>query len=370
MQTVDLRLDAGWIVPIEPAGALRDHALIVDAGRIVAIVPAAEADRDVHGARTRGTARARAAAGTRQRAHARGDEPLSRHRRRRAAQGLARAAHLAARSEFVAPEFVYDGARLAAAEMLKGGITCCNDMYFFPDATARAFLELGMRAMLGLPILDFPTPYAADADGYLQTRSRHARRVEARAEARVFARAARALHGRRRDVGKDRRVRAPARPADPDPRRRNRARGRAEPRRARVHAARAAARAGRDRARLHRDPRRAPVARRHRAPRDPRRARRALPGLEHEARQRHRAGGGAARATASTSRSAPTARRRTTGSISWAKCASPRCSRRSRRGDPSVLPAQQALAAATLSGARALGLDREIGSLAAASRRT
>ena len=70
--------------------------------------------------------------------------------------------------EFVGPEFVYDGARLAAAEMLKGGITCCNDMYFFPDATARAFVETGMRAMLGLPVLDFPTPYAADADGYLQ----------------------------------------------------------------------------------------------------------------------------------------------------------------------------------------------------------
>ena len=52
--------------------------------------------------------------------------------------------------------------RLAAAEMLRGGITCCNDMYFFPDATARALLAAGMRAMLGLPVLDFPTPYAAD----------------------------------------------------------------------------------------------------------------------------------------------------------------------------------------------------------------
>ena len=70
--------------------------------------------------------------------------------------------------QFVGPEFVYDGVRLAAAEMLRGGVTCCNDMYFFPDAAARAFLELGMRAMLGLPVLDFPTPYAADADAYLQ----------------------------------------------------------------------------------------------------------------------------------------------------------------------------------------------------------
>jgi 5-methylthioadenosine/S-adenosylhomocysteine deaminase len=71
-------------------------------------------------------------------------------------------------TRFVAPEFVYDGARLAAAEMLKGGITCFNDMYFHPDATARACVETGIRAMLGLVVLDFPTPYAADPDGYLQ----------------------------------------------------------------------------------------------------------------------------------------------------------------------------------------------------------
>jgi 5-methylthioadenosine/S-adenosylhomocysteine deaminase len=79
-------------------------------------------------------------------------------------------------ARFVAPDFVYDGARLAAAEMLRSGITCCNDMYFFPDASARAFLELGMRAMLGLPVLDFPTPYAADADGWPRAASKSATR--------------------------------------------------------------------------------------------------------------------------------------------------------------------------------------------------
>jgi 5-methylthioadenosine/S-adenosylhomocysteine deaminase len=67
----------------------------------------------------------------------------------------------------VAPEFVYDGTRLAAAEMLKGGVTCFNDMYFYPDAAARASLDLGIRAMLGIVVLDFPTPYAADPDAYL-----------------------------------------------------------------------------------------------------------------------------------------------------------------------------------------------------------
>jgi 5-methylthioadenosine/S-adenosylhomocysteine deaminase len=51
--------------------------------------------------------------------------------------------------------------------MLRGGITCCNDMYFFPDAAARAFKTAGMRAMLGITVLEFPTRYASDADDYL-----------------------------------------------------------------------------------------------------------------------------------------------------------------------------------------------------------
>ena len=42
---VDLRIDARFVIPVEPAGTLTDHALVVDAGRIVALVPASEADR-------------------------------------------------------------------------------------------------------------------------------------------------------------------------------------------------------------------------------------------------------------------------------------------------------------------------------------
>jgi 5-methylthioadenosine/S-adenosylhomocysteine deaminase len=69
---------------------------------------------------------------------------------------------------FLSPEFVHDGTLIAAGEMLRGGITCCADQYFFPDAAARAYRQSGMRALIGLPVLDFPTPYAADADAYLQ----------------------------------------------------------------------------------------------------------------------------------------------------------------------------------------------------------
>jgi 5-methylthioadenosine/S-adenosylhomocysteine deaminase len=52
MQTIDLRLDAGWIAPVEPSGVLADHAVIVDAGRIVAVAPSRSAD-ETYDARTR-----------------------------------------------------------------------------------------------------------------------------------------------------------------------------------------------------------------------------------------------------------------------------------------------------------------------------
>jgi 5-methylthioadenosine/S-adenosylhomocysteine deaminase len=67
----------------------------------------------------------------------------------------------------VSPEFVYDGTLLACAEMLRGGVTCFNEMYFYPEAAARAALEAGMRAAIGIIALEFPTRYAADADDYI-----------------------------------------------------------------------------------------------------------------------------------------------------------------------------------------------------------
>jgi 5-methylthioadenosine/S-adenosylhomocysteine deaminase len=64
-------------------------------------------------------------------------------------------------------EFVHDGTLLACAEMLRGGVTCFNDMYFFPEAAARAALAAGMRAALGMSVIEFRSPYAADAGDYL-----------------------------------------------------------------------------------------------------------------------------------------------------------------------------------------------------------
>jgi 5-methylthioadenosine/S-adenosylhomocysteine deaminase len=72
-----------------------------------------------------------------------------------------------AESRHAGPDFVRDGTLLACAEMLRGGITTFNDMYFFPEAAAEAARRIGMRAVLGIVVIEFPTRYAADADDYL-----------------------------------------------------------------------------------------------------------------------------------------------------------------------------------------------------------
>lgn len=68
---------------------------------------------------------------------------------------------------WVSEEFVHQGTQLAIAEMLLSGTTCFADMYFFPDAAARAAKDAGIRAQLAAPVLDFPTIWATDADDYI-----------------------------------------------------------------------------------------------------------------------------------------------------------------------------------------------------------
>ena len=70
-------------------------------------------------------------------------------------------------TRLVSGEFVRDGTLLACAEMLRGGITCFNDMYFYPEAAGHAALAAGMRAALGIIVIEMPSAYAADAQDYL-----------------------------------------------------------------------------------------------------------------------------------------------------------------------------------------------------------
>jgi 5-methylthioadenosine/S-adenosylhomocysteine deaminase len=63
--------------------------------------------------------------------------------------------------------FIRDGVKLAAAEMIRSGTTCFNDMYFFPDEMAKTCQQMGIRSVAGLIVLDFPTIWAQNADEYL-----------------------------------------------------------------------------------------------------------------------------------------------------------------------------------------------------------
>ena len=71
-------------------------------------------------------------------------------------------------NRFVGPGFVRDGTRLAIAEMLRSGTTCFNDMYFFPDATIAACREAGMRVSVGITIIEFESAWATSVDRYIE----------------------------------------------------------------------------------------------------------------------------------------------------------------------------------------------------------
>jgi 5-methylthioadenosine/S-adenosylhomocysteine deaminase len=68
---------------------------------------------------------------------------------------------------WVSSQFVADGTALAIAEMLRGGITCFSDMYYFPDVVAEVALDAGIRVVVGMIALDMPTPWAQDAAEYI-----------------------------------------------------------------------------------------------------------------------------------------------------------------------------------------------------------
>ncbi len=165
---IDLLLLPEWIIPIEPAGVtLRDHALAVNSGSIVALLPGEEAHRRFRPRQTLALPGQVLLPGL---------VNLHTHAAMTLLRGFADDLPLMrwlsehiwpAESRHVGPEFVHDGTLLACAEMLRGGITTFNDMYFFPEAAAAAVRQSGMRAVLGIIAIEFPTRYAADADDYL-----------------------------------------------------------------------------------------------------------------------------------------------------------------------------------------------------------
>lgn len=69
--------------------------------------------------------------------------------------------------QWMSPDFVRDGTMLAVAEMVRGGVTCFNDMYFFPDVVAQTAAHAGMRVCAGIIVVDFPSVWAESPDEYI-----------------------------------------------------------------------------------------------------------------------------------------------------------------------------------------------------------
>ena len=166
-QHCDLLIEAGWVVPVEPLDVvLADHAVAIRDGAIVAIMPIAEARSTYHAAETVSRPHSVLMPGL-VNAHTHNAMTLLRG----VADDLPLMRWLTEHiwpieAAVIGPQFVADGVELAIAEMLRGGTTCCNDNYFFPDASAATYRKHGFRALVGLPIIEFPTAWAKSQDEY------------------------------------------------------------------------------------------------------------------------------------------------------------------------------------------------------------
>lgn len=167
--TADLVIHATWVLPVDAQDSvLAGHAVVIAGGRIQDLLPSPEARRRYSTARELDLPEHLLIPGF-VNAHTHSAMTLLR--------GLADDLPLMnwlqdhiwpAEQRWVNPEMILAGSRLAALEMLKSGTVCFNDMYYFPEVTAHAMAEAGMRAVVGMILLDGPTVYAEGPDQYLR----------------------------------------------------------------------------------------------------------------------------------------------------------------------------------------------------------
>ncbi|HHJ12941.1 MAG TPA: TRZ/ATZ family hydrolase [Gammaproteobacteria bacterium] len=167
MRQTELLIHARWVIPVEPEGqVLEYHSIAIDQGRISAIETTPNARRNFQ---------AQNVVELGEHALIPGLVNAHTHAAMSLLRGIADDLPLMewlqqhiwpAEQKWVAEQFVHDGTQLAMAEMLRGGTTCFNDMYFYPETAARAAAGAHMRASIGMILIDFPTRYAANVDEY------------------------------------------------------------------------------------------------------------------------------------------------------------------------------------------------------------
>jgi len=166
---VDLIVQARWIIPVEPASVIHEnYSVVVNDGKIVDLLDN-EAALQIY--------RPRALECLDRQVLIPGLVNCHTHAAMSLLSGIADDLPLMdwltnhiwpAEQKWVSEAFVRDGTDLAIAEMLRGGTTCFNDMYFFPEVTAQQAIAHGIRANVGLIVFDFPTVWAENADVYIQ----------------------------------------------------------------------------------------------------------------------------------------------------------------------------------------------------------
>lgn len=166
---IDLLIKPTWIVTVNATDqVLTQHAVAVHAGKILDILPELEADQRYQAIKTTVLP---------QQALLPGLINAHTHAAMSLLKGLADDLPLMAwlhehiwpaERQWANQQFVYDGSKLAIAEMIRSGTTCFNDMYFFAEETIKAVQESGIRASLGMILIDFPTAYADNTEMYLQ----------------------------------------------------------------------------------------------------------------------------------------------------------------------------------------------------------
>lgn len=164
---IDSLIHARYILPVEPEGVLENHSIAVHAGKILSLLPSSEA-KIKYSAETTVDLQSHLLIPGLINSHT--------HAAMNLLRGYADDLPLhewlnhkiwPAEARWLSEAFVEDGTLLAIAEMLRGGITAFNDMYLYPDVAARCAQQTGIRAGIGLVVLDFPTAWAKDADEYL-----------------------------------------------------------------------------------------------------------------------------------------------------------------------------------------------------------
>ncbi len=163
----DWLIEAAWVIPMLPnAVVLEQHAVVIDKDHITAILPISDA-RALYAPKQLVQRPESVLMPGLVNAHCHNPMSLLRG----VADDLALMPWLnehiwPIERAVMAPDFIADGIELAVAEMLRGGTTCCNENYFFPDAQAQTYQRLGFRAAVSIPIIDFPSAWANSQDQY------------------------------------------------------------------------------------------------------------------------------------------------------------------------------------------------------------